>query len=96
LKLGLKERSHYFFCDDKHRNTTTKYTKALKRNKKYSPALMQLDDAGDDERCRWRAAAPTPHKALDPEPPEASGKSPITDPKGSTPEVAVVITPLQL
>jgi hypothetical protein len=33
---------------------------------------------------------------LDPEAPQANGKSPITDPKGSTPEDAVVVTLLHI
>jgi hypothetical protein len=52
-------------------------TKRPSKKTNYNPALLQLDHAGDDESCRRRAAARAPHEALDPEPPQANGKSPI-------------------
>ena len=65
-------------------------------NKNTAPPLSNLTTPEKTQRRRWRAAAQTPLHALDQELPRASGKSPIANLERSTPENAVVVTPLQI
>jgi hypothetical protein len=98
LVVYLSSNFFFFFCGERHRYYIEQVTKRPSEETKKITAqpLSNSTTPETTQRCRWRAAAQTPHDALDQEHPRASGKSPNTDPVGSTPEAAVVVTPMRI